>query len=134
MNKNVIDNSISIAYEAINKAGISNNGRINKSYRGQISTFGAAIVMGSLESAICYFSEKAINDSGVDRSKLLEAIKYVLRESRDTKEKYVFLVDLKDYSGIDKKKLFPDSFKEDTINAAIAIKLAMNLFEWEGNM
>ena len=29
MNKNVIDNSISIAYEAINKAGISNNGRIN---------------------------------------------------------------------------------------------------------
>ena len=38
MNKNVIDNSISIAYEAINKAGISNNGRINKSYRGQIST------------------------------------------------------------------------------------------------
>lgn len=60
MNKNVIDNSISIAYEAINKAGISNNGRINKSYRGQISTFGAAIVMGSLESAICYFSEKRI--------------------------------------------------------------------------
>ena len=129
MNKTAIDRNLSYAYQGIIDAKISQNGKVNKSYRGQISTLGAAITMGSVKSAICFFSEKANNNSDVDRSKLLDAIYYVLRNSEDTKEKYKNVENLKSYvlnSDSDKEAL-----KEDIVNAAIAIKLAMNLFEWE---
>lgn len=129
MNKTTIDRNLSYAYQAIINAKISKDGKVNKSYRGQISTLGAAITMGSVKSAVCFFSEKANNNSDVDRSKLLDAIYYVLRNSEDTKEKYKNVENLKSYvlnADSDKEVL-----KEDIVNAAIAIKLAMNLFEWE---
>ena len=53
----------------------------------------------------------------------------MLRNSEDTKEKYKNVENLKSYvlnADSDKEVL-----KEDIVNAAIAIKLAMNLFEWE---
>lgn len=129
MNKTAIDRNLSYAYQGIIDAKISKDGKVNKSYRGQISTLGAAITMGSVKSAVCFFSEKANNNSDVDRSKLLDAIYYVLRNSEDTKEKYKNVENLKSYvlnADSDKEVL-----KEDIVNAAIAIKLAMNLFEWE---
>lgn len=129
MNKTAIDRNLSYAYQGIIDAKISKDGKVNKSYRGQISTLGAAITMGSVKSAICFFSEKANNNSDVDRSKLLDAIYYVLRNGEDTKEKYKDVKNLKSYvlnADSDKEVL-----KEDIVNAAIAIKLAMNLFEWE---
>ena len=129
MNKTAIDRNLSYAYQGIIDAKISKDGKVNKSYRGQISTLGAAITLGSVKSAICFFSEKANNNSDVDRSKLLDAIYYVLRNSEDTKEKYKDVKNLKSYvlnADSDKEVL-----KEDIVNAAIAIKLAMNLFEWE---
>lgn len=129
MNKTTIDRTLSYAYQGIIDAKISKDGKVNKSYRGQISTLGAAITMGSVKSAVCFFSEKANNNSDVDRSKLLDAIYYVLRNSEDTKEKYKNVENLKSYvlnADSDKEVL-----KEDIVNAAIAIKLAMNLFEWE---
>lgn len=129
MNKTTIDRNLAYAYQGIIDAKISKDGKVNKSYRGQISTLGAAITMGSVKSAVCFFSEKANNNSDVDRSKLLDAIYYVLRNSEDTKEKYKNVENLKSYvlnADSDKEVL-----KEDIVNAAIAIKLAMNLFEWE---
>lgn len=129
MNKTAIDRNLSYAYQGIIDAKISKDGKVNKSYRGQISTLGAAITMGSVKSAVCFFSEKANNNSDVDRSKLLDAIYYVLRNSEDTKAKYKNVENLKSYvlnADSDKEVL-----KEDIVNAAIAIKLAMNLFEWE---
>lgn len=129
MNKTTIDRNLSYAYQGIIDAKISKDGKVNKSYRGQISTLGAAITMGSVKSAVCFFSEKANNNSDVDRSKLLDAIYYVLRNSEDTKAKYKNVENLKSYvlnADSDKEVL-----KEDIVNAAIAIKLAMNLFEWE---
>ena len=53
----------------------------------------------------------------------------MLRNNEDTKEKYKNVENLKSYvlnADSDKEVL-----KEDIVNAAIAIKLAMNLFEWE---
>lgn len=129
MNKIAIDRNLPYAYKAIIDAEISKDGKVNKSYRGQISTLGAAITMGSIKSAICFFSEKANNNSDVDRSKLLKAISYVLKNSEDTKEQYKKVDDFKMY--ILNSDLDIEALKEDIINAAIAIKLAMNLFEWE---
>lgn len=129
MNKIAIDRNLPYAYKAIIDAEISKDGKVNKSYRGQISTLGAAITMGSIKSAICFFSEKANNNSDVDRSKLLKAISYVLKNSEDTREQYKKVDDFKVY--ILNSDLDIEALKEDIINAAIAIKLAMNLFEWE---
>lgn len=129
MNKIAIDRNLPYAYKAIIDAEISEDGKVNKSYRGQISTLGAAITMGSIKSAICFFSEKANNNSDVDPSKLLKAISYVLKNSEDTRERYKKVDDFKVY--ILNSDLDIEALKEDIINAAIAIKLAMNLFEWE---
>ena len=129
MNKIAIDRNLPYAYKAIIDAEISKDGKVNKSYRGQISTLGAAITMGSIKSAICFFSEKANNNSDVDRSKLLKAISYVLKNGEDTREQYKKVDDFKVY--ILNSDLDIEALKEDIINAAIAIKLAMNLFEWE---
>lgn len=129
MNKIAIDRNLPYAYKAIIDAEISKDGKVNKSYRGQISTLGAAITMGSIKSAICFFSEKANNNSDVDRSKLLKAISYVLKNSEDTREQYKKVDDFKMY--ILNSDLDIEVLKEDIVNAAIAIKLAMNLFEWE---
>lgn len=129
MNKIAIDRNLPYAYKAIIDAKISKDGKVNKSYRGQISTLGAAITMGSIKSAICFFSEKANNNSDVDRSKLLKAISYVLKNSEDTREQYKKVDDFKMY--ILNSDLDIEALKEDIVNAAIAIKLAMNLFEWE---
>lgn len=129
MNKIAIDRNLPYAYKGIIDSKISKDGKVNKSYRGQISILGAAITMGSIKSALCFFSEKANNNSDVDRSKLLDTIYYVLKNSEDTKEKYKDVENLNAYVvNADSDK---DALKEDIINAAIAIKLAMNLFEWE---
>lgn len=132
MNKVAVDKNLPYAYEGIIKAEIARNGKVNKSYRGQISTLGAAITMGSVKAAVCFFSEAANNNSEVDRSKLLKAITYVLQTCEDTKERYKAVGGKK---GLKEYVLNANSdteiLKEDIVNAAIAIKLALNLFEWE---
>ena len=119
MNKAVINEEIGVAYKALSDVGIAKNGKIEKTYRGQISTFGAAVVMGSLTSAVAFFSQNG--EATVERQKLLEAILTVLKETKKVDEKYKSLFQL-----VDEKK---DDIKEEILNAAISLKLAMNLYE-----
>lgn len=128
MNKTIVDKNLPFAYDAIKQYIAGRDGKVNKSYRGQISTMGAAMAMGSLKSTICYFKEKANNGTDVDRSKLLKAIKYVLDHNESTRVEYQKEDDLWNCA----QHIEGSQMKEDMINAAIAIKLAMNLFEWEG--
>ena len=72
MNKKAIDRLIPFAYSAISDCGIAQKGVVNKTYRGQISTFGASIHMGSLLAAISFFSDDG--NSSVNRVKLLDAL------------------------------------------------------------
>lgn len=120
MNKKIINDEIAIAYEAIIKNNIINEqGQVQKTFRGQITSFGASIIMGSLLPAIAFFydSEK----STVDRKKVLDAIYYILqaRQKIGQDEKNLF-----EYA----KKHQEDS-REEILNASIALKLAINLFE-----
>lgn len=123
MNKNVINQEIDAAYHALENVGIANNKKIDKTFRGQIATFGAAISMGNLLAAIAFFSEKG--GASVERQKLLDAIHEII-------SKYSFIEDkgkdLYDYvrKAMDNGK--EETCKEDIINAAIALKLAMNLY------
>ena len=120
MNKNTINQEINVAYEALAEVGIAKDGKIVKTFRGQISSFGAAITMGSLLSAIAFFSEDG--GSGVPRSKLMDAILIVLKKKGIAKESFEKLFDYAKSSG-------EEVCKEEILNAAIALKLSMNLYE-----
>lgn len=120
MNKNAINQEIKVAYDVLRETGIADDrkGTIQKTYRGQISTFGAAISMGSLLPAIAFFSDKGGAD--VDRTKLMDAIIKILQYTNKTAEKNIFDYVLKNSE---------DVCKEEILNAAIALKLSMNLYK-----
>ena len=116
MNKAKVDQYIPAAYDALKDAGIVQDGKIDSGFRGQIATFGAAVSMGSLLSAIAFFSEK--DKSAVDRVKLLDALFRVLK-SNGMDGSYQ---NLYQYAAA-----HPDC-QEEVLNAAIALKLAINLY------
>ena len=124
MNKTKIDKLIPYAYDAIDKAGIAKKGEVQKTFRGQISSFGAAITMGSLLTAIAFFSD----DGGakVGRSKLLDAVLSVLKADNAVPDETMSLYKWADEQIKAKKET---QCKEQIINAVIAVKLAMNLYK-----
>ena len=82
MNKAVIDDLIPKAYTALEDFGIANNkGEIIKTFRGYISSFGAAIVMGSLRAAIAFNSKN--KDTGLERNRLMMIIYYLVTNSKE---------------------------------------------------
>lgn len=123
MNKNVINQEIDAAYHALQSAGIANNKEIDKTFRGQIAAFGAAVSMGNLLAAIAFFSEKG--GASVERQKLLDAIYEIICQYGSIKERGK---DLYDYVRRAMDAGEAETCKEDIINAAIALKLAMNLY------
>lgn len=121
MNKAIVNQEIGIAYEALSKCGIATkDGEIVRSFRGQISTFGAAVTMGSLKAAIAFFSKD--EKTKVERSKLIEAIFEVIKQHYGVNGETLTLYDYVVKSDNE------DECKEKIMNATIAIKLAMNLY------
>ena len=116
MNKAKVDQYIPAAYDALKDAGIVQDGKIDSGFRGQIATFGAAVSMGSLLSAIAFFSEK--DKSAVDRVKLLDALFRVLKSNG---------VD-GNYQNLYQYAAAHPGCQEEVLNAAIALKLAINLY------
>ncbi|MGN0287494.1 MAG: hypothetical protein ACI4B6_07490 [Atopobiaceae bacterium] len=132
-----VERMIPSARDAIIKAGISEGGSVKKAFRGQISTFGAAITMGSLLPAVAFFSDQG--SAEVDRTKLMKAIMLVLQKEEgllgDFAKRYDKLLDLctevcnVPYAeGVCANELSAPQLREGVIDAAIAIKLAMNYF------
>lgn len=128
MNKAIVDKEIPAAYEALKHAGIVKKDKagnltndIDKTYRGQIETFGAAITMGSLRAAIAFFSTKGGSD--VDRPKLIAAIMEILRNRPESGFKGNKSEQLIDFVSENE-----DRAKKEIISAAVALKLAMNLY------
>lgn len=99
------------------------NGKIPSTFRGYISSFGAAISMGSLMAAIAFYGNSD-NKAKENRSILPDLILSVLKKrdssiTNNTLSEYV--INCKD-------KVLA---KQEIIHATIALKLAMNLFEIE---
>lgn len=128
MNKRVVNEMIPYAYEALCKSGITENGCVDKKFRGQIASFGAAITMGSLLPAIAVFSDKG--SAEVDRQKLMDAVLIVLKEEEICSREINKLFEYANSSGGDGKvqNEGESKKKENIINASIALKLAMNLY------
>lgn len=117
MNKKHVDGWILTAKEAIEKSGISKDGKVEKGFRGKISSFGAAMVTGSFKSAVAFFVDKG--DSGVDRPLLLVAIYYVIHGQIVTPQNVLEYVCANDNKEV----------REQFLDAAIAVKLALNFYE-----
>ena len=128
MNKRRIDRWIPYAKEAIEVTGIAKGTVVDKTFRAQISSFGAAVVMGSLKASVAFFTDDG--GASVERSKLLGAMDYVIRKG-EGEEKPA----LKKPGQVLEDVCRDDSAqkKEQFIDAAIAIKLALNFFELTEN-
>ncbi len=123
MNKNIINEEISLAYDAIREVGIANEkGEVQKTFRGQVTSFGASVLMGSLLSSIAFFSDD--KKASVDRSLILKAIFYILEKQEKVGAEET---DLFKYAQSNQKEK-----KEEILNAATALKLAMNLYHLTG--
>ena len=128
MNKKRVDGWVSTAYDAIISSGIAEKNEatgqyeVAKSFRGQVSAFGAAIVMGSLKSAVAFYSTQG--NAKEDRAKLLVAIYKIITGNINANKNPT---DIFNYIRDEEKKANSD-IKCKVIDASIAIKLAMNLF------
>lgn len=120
MNKKRVNQWINNAKEALIDLEIaSSDGKIEKTFRGQISSFGAAVVMGSFKSAVAFFSEQG--GASVEREKLVQAMYLVITGERKKTKEILEIVCAKNDSEL--KEL-----QEQFIDASIALKLAMNFF------
>ena len=145
MNKRRIDAAIPIAYRALKDTGIADEkDSISKTFAGQIASFGTAVMMGSLLSAVAFFSMQSGSD--VERPRLMEAIFQILKQDErnvipddcerlyDYAEKGVRHIEKeRGEDGEETEKIVEgcgaDEIRENILNAAVALKLAMNLYD-----
>ena len=121
MNKKAVDKLIPQAYEALKSHKIAENNSIPKTFRGQISSFGAAISIGSVLSAVAFFSQ-AGGGSEIDRSKLMDAVFDLMPNKPNYSSLREYIIKNND-----------KSTKENILNACIALKLAMNFYQLTGD-
>lgn len=132
MNKKRVNNMLLTAKEALTDCEIARNNVIESTFRGQISSFGAAVVMGSLPAAVAFFSSKS--NSTTDRQNLMKAIYYCItvfdveKEQKEIAKKEALCKSPKDVlkyvcqnNSSELRKMITD--------ASVALKLAMNFYE-----
>ena len=149
-NKRKIDEYISKAIEVLNnnKKIVKEGGKIDKTFSGQIATFAVAVSTGSLLSAVAFFSDNG--GASNERSSLMNVIYEIIadeklsdtdkeddKNKRNVNNKNSKLLDYV-ISKYEKLKESNDivsynRIKEDILNAAIAVKLAMNFYELVDN-
>ncbi len=117
MNKQRVNDWIAPATKALADVGIAENGKIASTFRGQISTFGAAVTMGSLKAAAAFFSQQG--KATVKRELLLKAMYNVVTgDIKDPDQVFAYICAHDDVQT-----------RDQFLDAAIALKLAMNLYE-----
>ena len=126
MNKAKINKLLPKAVDIIRTSDISfkDGKNVPKAFRSQISSFGAAISTGSILAASAFFQQQGNSD--VDRKLLMDAINTLLTDKAiyPNAQKYDTLFDrvkAEILAGHERK------IKEEVLNCAVALKLAMNL-------
>lgn len=138
MNKKAVEKYLPLAIEALNdpqckiqdkNSDESFSGKISKTYRGQISSFGAAVTMGSFKAAVAFFSNKA--GSSVEREQLVRAMYYIVKTFENENKKAEHWKDAPKIAEeiIKTPQENIPALKEKFINASLALKLAMNAFD-----
>lgn len=128
-----MDERIAMGVSVLDKVGIADKKRtIESSFRGQISSFGAAVTTGSLTAAVAFFSKK--KQSKTDRGLLMVAIYIMIKYPANAidgiteKEVESFYSNacLLNYVMNQSNK---DKVKKEIIDNAVALKLAMNAYK-----
>lgn len=126
MNKRRVETLIPEAYQVLRDVEIvyKDKDQIEKGFAGQISTFGASMMTGSVLATIAFFSNK--NGANVDRPKILKGIELLITNSsrKQMPDNGLFGYVQQEISKGNEKKV-----KEELIDCAVALKLAMNLYE-----
>ena len=134
-NKRKIDEYIPKAIDSLSKnTKIVKNRTIASGFAGQIATFSVAVSMGSLLSAVAFFSEQ--KQAIVERQELMNVIYEIITgedlntTTKDSEPKLLAHVKKK-YEETYKNKNILEyrRFQQDILNAAIAVKLAINFFQ-----
>lgn len=125
MNKRLVNELLPDAVAVLKTTGVADGeNQIDKNFRGQISSFGAAVATGSLLAAAAFFNEQGNAKS--DRSKLMDAINTLLLEHHLIKESE------KGKTLFDTIRSIPKwqqpRLKDHVLSCAVALKLAMNLY------
>ncbi len=126
--KQRVEKYIPAAIEAITTEKITkDNGKIDKQFKGYISSFGAAIIQTGLIPAVAFYSVQG--DADAERQKLIEAIKKILTDNVEvipnTQSLLRFLIER--FESNDNMNLW----KEKIMDAATALKLAVRTFEMD---
>jgi CRISPR-associated protein Cmr5 len=121
-----IEKYLPAAIQAVEKIIRENNDPIPNEYKRYISSFGASVIQAGLLPAVAFYSSKASDSSSVDRTKVMDAILYILQQNE---------------TGINKQKLIDfvidiinantniEVWKNKIMDAATALKLAIRTFE-----
>lgn len=133
MNKRKIEKLIPIAIECIEKTNliIVKENKIPKEFNGYISNFGASITQSGLMATVAFF-ETTDNKSNQNRGNLTKLILNVINKEKDKNFELDEKIKLLGYIIENKSK--KNIVKEEVINAAIAVKLAMRVFEFTDEM
>lgn len=122
MNKKRVDDLLPAAVDTLQRCEIANEkGEIDKNFRGQISSFGAAVSSGSLLAAAAFFNQQA--GAKNDRGKLMDAINSLLSSELKYQTSTTLFNTIRSTPKSNQRKL-----KDDILACAVALKLAMNLY------
>lgn len=121
MDKKLVDRLLPCAVQALKDVGVAQNGKVPKAFRGQISSFGASVAAGSLLSAAAFFNDQGAAKS--ERNLLMKAINDMMKNEKLVKSTGKTLFDTIH------ENLSDSAIKEKVLCCAVALKLAMNLYE-----
>ena len=122
MNKKRVDGWILKAKRALCTFGIAENGKIVKTYRSHISSFGSAVAGGSLVSAAAFFCEQG--NAKVAQENLLQAMYYLITDESKSPRQILEAV-CREQSDSQKYHELKEKFED----ASLALKRAMNFFD-----
>lgn len=136
MNKQRVNDYLTPAVNALIECKIAveenKSYQILKTYRANISGFGAAVAMGSFKAAVAFYSSDARSknesqkDDKVYRSRLIQAMDMIVEEKEKPKDAKDICKKILQKNSTDGTL---DELCEKYLDASIALKLAMNSFD-----
>lgn len=126
MDKVLVNQLLPHAVEAW-KESVAVDDKIPKVFRSYISNFGAAVATGSLLAAVAYISADTGNKTKARRENLPVVLLKTLQKAKVVDKTYSRLFD---YVVANQESR---QTKTDIMSAAIAVKLALNVFELTGD-
>ena len=125
-----IDKYIAPAIELIDSQ-LKDKGKVAKEYKGDISSFGTAILQSGLKAAVVLFSD-GTSDAGKRRTKMVNILYELLHKEDEKAYKKYDKPTLDKYNGSHfLAHVLSDEnprTKQEAMNAAIAFKLALRTF------